>query len=134
MAQQDQDEEIIWNSSKDLPPDWSLAITVEGERIKDSRGNIYKSRKDAIDHMIKEKFPPSDIFKLWSTLHIEGWLEHKLLPTGWKRKYYSSDSTFQFLSPMMEMFTSVQHLKDHFKQQPEQYSEQDLENVELLKD
>ena len=134
LAQQDQDEEIMWNSSKDLPPDWSLAITVEGERIKDSSGNIYKSRKDAIDHMIKEKFPPSDIFKLWSTLHIEGWLEHKLLPTGWKRKYYSSDSTFQFLSPMMEMFTSVQHLKDHFKQQPEQYSEQDLENVELLKD
>jgi len=132
LAQQDQEEKIVWNSNSDLPSDWHHAVTVEGERLKDASGNIYKSRKDAIDHMIKEQFAPSDIFKLWNTLHVEGWLEHKLLPTGWKRKYFSSDSTFQYLSPMMEVFSSVQDVVDYFRGKSEQYTEQDLKNVELL--
>ena len=90
----------------DLPSEWRLCVTGNGEQIRYDKGNIYSSRKDAIDAMIRNNSSPSDIFKLWNTLHVEGWLEDVNLPTGWKRKYLPRSAAHYFLSPLMEVFRS----------------------------
>ena len=79
--------EVIWKSHVDLPSEWRHCVSGNGEQIRDDKGNIYSSRKDAIDAMIRNNSSPSDIFKLWNTLHVEGWLEDVNLPISWKRKY-----------------------------------------------
>ena len=92
------DEEIKWKPHSDLPSDWKLCVSSKGEQIKDDKGTIYSSRKDAIDAMIRNHSSPSDIFKHF-TLHIEGWLQNANLPTGWKRKYFPTTGGWRFTHP-----------------------------------
>ena len=70
----------------------------------DEEGARFEGRKEAIDQLIKEQRSPEDIFKLWSTLHRDGWeADEEKLPTGWKKKYFPSQGCFHYLSPMMKV-------------------------------
>ena len=70
----------------------------------DEEGARFEGRKEAIDQLIKEQRSPEDIFKLWSTLHRDGWeADEERLPTGWKKKYFPSQGCFHYLSPMMQV-------------------------------
>ena len=70
----------------------------------DEEGARFEGRKEAIDQLIKEQRSPEDIFKLWSTLHRDGWeADEEKLPTGWKKKYFPSQGCFHYLSPMMQV-------------------------------
>lgn len=60
----------------------------------DEKESLFKGRKEAIDHMILDKYPPTDIFKLWNMLHLEGWVtDDDSLPMGWKRKHMKDKHT-----------------------------------------
>ena len=72
-----------------------------------------------------------DIFKLWNTLHLEGWLEDVNLPTGWKRKYLPRSAAHYFLSPLMEVFRSKRELRE-FMINNNDYTNEDIENIENL--
>ena len=78
--------------------------------------------------MIKNQQTPTDIFKLWNTLHLEGWVCDDLnLTSGWRRKYFPSDSQYQYLSPMMDVVVA-----DELKKQitlENDYSQEDVEKV-----
>ena len=70
----------------------------------DEEGARFEGRKEAIDQLIKEQRSPEDIFKLWSTLHRDGWeADEEKLPTGWNKKYFPSQGCFHYLSPMMQV-------------------------------
>ena len=70
----------------------------------DEEGARFEGRKEAIDQLIKEQRSPEDIFKLWSTLHRDGWeADEEKLPTSWKKKYFPSQGCFHYLSPMMQV-------------------------------
>jgi len=67
--------------------------------------------------MIKDHNSPRDIFRLWNTLHLEGWIsDDENLPIGWKRKFFSEQNQHHYLSPMMEVVTSSQALLKHVKE------------------
>ena len=123
--------EVIWKSHVDLPSEWRHCVSGNGEQIRDDKGNIYSSRKDAIDAMIRNNSSPSDIFKLWNTLHVEGWLEDANLPTGWKRKYIPRSSAHYFLSPVMEVFRSKQKLRE-FMINNSDYTNKDIKNIDNI--
>jgi len=123
---------VQWKNDASLPTGWKLASGQEYESIKDVDGNIFDGRKDAIDHMIKEHYPPTDIFNLWNTLHLEGWVDDELhLPTGWKKKFHPSKKTYHYLSPMMEVVKTAEALLNIVKSGKE-YTKEEVENIQSL--
>ena len=82
-------------------------------------------------HLISINQPSQDIFKLWSSLHLEGWnTDDQNLPTGWRRKTISSKP--KFLSPMMDVISSTDHLKKHIVKTQNEYSNEDVAKVMRL--
>ena len=112
-----------------LPLRWKIRFSLDGKTIIINEDNKeFHNRQTAISFMIQENYPPSDIFKLWNTLHLEGWLDDPdNLPTGWKKK--SSDDGDHFLSPLMEEITSKQALRRLFIENELDYSDEDFNKV-----
>ena len=80
---------IQWVPDSSLPPSWRVAEVAGAFRLRTGSGQEFASRKEAIDFMIREQASPIDIFKVWNTLDLEGWLtDEEHLPTGWKRKWF----------------------------------------------
>ena len=97
---------IVWEDEDSLPKGWKVSVGLEEgkEILMDEKGTRFEGRKEAIDQLIKEQRSPGDIFKLWSTLHRDGWkADEERLPTGWKKKYFASEASFHYLSPMMKV-------------------------------
>ena len=108
--------EITWKEDPSLPTGWMISTGLDYEIIKNSKGALFEGQKEAIDNMIKEHYSPGDIFKMWNTLHLEGWIsDDENLPTGWKRKFFSAENQHHYLSPMMEVVTSSDTLLDIVK-------------------
>ena len=84
-------------------------LSSEGkEFIKSNNGDQFSGRKEAIDFMIKEKDSPEDIFKLWNTLHLDGWMDDAdNLPTGWKKKAQSTSSIKPSQYPVLTLHKVV---------------------------
>ena len=123
--------QIVWKNDKSLPDGWKVASGPEFEVIKDNNGALFDGRKEAIDHMIKEHYSPSNIFSLWNTLHLEGWInDEDHLPTGWKRKFYPEKNTHHYLSPMMEVVKSGDTLLNIVKAGKE-YNEKEVDKIQL---
>jgi len=102
---------INWVTEVSLPSGWVISSGLSDQIIKDSKGSLFAGRKEAIDVMIKEHYSPSEIFSLWNTLHLEGWIsDEENLPTGWKRKFLTDLKRHHYLSPMMEVVKSSQAL------------------------
>ena len=121
--------ESLWiRDDETLPEGWLLAKSNGGEIIKNNEGEEFSGRKEAIDFMIKEGFSPEGIFKLWNTLHLDGWLDDpEHLPTGWKKKSFSG--TFHFLSPLMEEITGTEALLEHLQRNISDYDSHDVNKV-----
>ena len=118
----------VWTRDQTLPEDWLLATTSEGEIIKSRDGEEFSGRKEAIDFMIREGYSPEGIFKLWNTLHLDGWLDDpEFLPTGWKKKLFSG--TFHFLSPLMEEIRGTEALLDRIESNQTEYDSEDVSKV-----
>ena len=119
---------IQWRRDQTLPDGWELLPTNnDGEIIKTSDGVQFSGRKEAIDFMIKEGYSPESIFKLWNTLHLDGWLDDpQVLPTGWKKKYFTDNSGYHFLSPLMEEITGTEGLLAHMERNQSEYDAEDL--------
>ena len=114
-----------------LPSGWKIRSTSAETIIVNGDGKEFNSRKDAVSFLIKENHPPSDIFKLWNTLHLEGWKDdNDTLPTGWKRRV--SDDGDHFLSPLMEEVSSQQALRRLFMENELDYSHEDFSKVMKL--
>ena len=99
-------EEIIWVEEESLPKGWKVSVGLEEgkEILVDEEGTRFEGRKAAIDQLIREQRSPEDIFKLWSTLHRDGWLaDEETLPAGWKKKYFATEACYHYLSPMMQV-------------------------------
>ena len=99
-------KEIVWTEEASLPQGWKVSVGLEEgkEILMDEEGTRFEGRKEAIDQLIKEQRSPGDIFKLWSTLHRDGWTaDEERLPTGWKKKYFASEGCHHYLSPMMQV-------------------------------
>ena len=99
-------EEIIWVEEESLPKGWKVSVGLEEgkEILVDEEGTRFEGRKAAIDQLIREQRSPEDIFKLWSTLHRDGWLaDEETLPAGWKKKYFAAEACYHYLSPMMQV-------------------------------
>ena len=120
----------LWKKDTSLPSDWRLLSSGGDEVIQSDKGEMFSGRKEAIDFMIKEKFSPEDIFKLWNTLHLDGWLDDaENLPTGWKKKRFSDTDTYHYLSPLMEEVTSKNKLLDIILGNESDYSKSDIAKV-----
>ena len=114
-----------------LPSGWKIRSSPAGTIIVNGESREFNSRQDAVSFLIRENYPPSDIFKLWNTLHLEGWKDDNAnLPTGWKRRV--SDEGDQFLSPLMEEVTSQQALRRLFMENELDYSNEDFNKVMKL--
>ena len=96
-----------------LPQGWRVSLGLEHEILRDHQGARFLGRKEAIDHLIREQYSPSDIFRLWSTLEKEGWQgDESALPTGWKRKWFPAEGRHHYLSPMMEVVRGTLALRE----------------------
>ena len=103
-----------WKPDSDLPSNWMSAMEGEDYLISNQQGDIFKNRKEAIDYMIKNEHAPSDIFRLWNNLYLEGWhSDEDYLPPGWKRKYSEDKNSYHYLSPLMETLESSEDLLKH---------------------
>ena len=126
----DEMKDGLWKKDTSLPSDWRLLSSGGDEVIQSDKGEMFSGRKEAIDFMIKEKFSPEDIFKLWNTLHLDGWLDDaENLPTGWKKKRFSDTDTYHYLSPLMEEVTSKNKLLDIILGNESDYSKSDIAKV-----
>merc|ERR1712129_245156 len=121
---------IVWKTDASLPSEWLISSGLQSEIIKDPKGSLFEGRKEAIDYMIKEHCSPTNIFKLWNTLHIEGWIsDEENLPTGWKRKFFSDKNRYNYLSPMMEVVKSTNTLL-YIVKDGKEYTEEEIKRVE----
>merc|ERR1719350_1472566 len=78
-----------WQEEENLPPGWKYRTIIKGgirtDFILTAEGAQHQSRRAAIGSMIKENFDPHAIFKMWSTLDVEGWVtDDDRLPKGWR--------------------------------------------------
>ena len=82
--------------------------------------------------MIKEEFDPQAIFKMWSTLSVEGWVPDERLPKGWRvrsKDRLKDNWQFYFLSPQMEIFKSNKAVLDYISSQSDTYTQEDFDKV-----
>ena len=103
--------------------------------ILTAEGGQHQSRRAAIENMIKENYDPHAIFKMWSTLDVEGWVtDDDRLPKGWRvrsKDRLKDNWQFYFLSPQMEIFKSNKSVLDYIASQADTYSSEDFEKVKL---
>ena len=83
--------------------------------------------------MIKENYDPHAIFKMWSTLDVEGWVtDDDRLPKGWRvrsKDRLKDNWQFYSTSPQMEIFKSNKSVLDYIASQSDTYSSEDFEKV-----
>ena len=117
-----------------LPQGWSTGKNSQGKTlIKNPDGAIFMDRKEACVFLIKNKYSPADIFKLWSTLHLDGWIDDKEnLPTGWKKKYISESQSHHFLSPLMDEVQNKEDLSTFIKSNISEYKDYDISKIKFL--
>ena len=125
---------IIWKTDPSLPEGWLLSCGLnkltKQEILKHISGGRFETKQAAINFMIKERHSSQDIFKIWTTLHTEGWVsDESYLPRGWKRKYISNKKTHFYLSPMMEVVKSSAKLLDIVSSSSD-YDIKDVEKIE----
>jgi len=127
-----------WQEEENLPPGWKYRTIIKGgirtDFILTAEGAQHQSRRAAIDSMIKENFDPHAIFKMWSTLHFEGWVTDDRLPRGWRvrsKDRLKDNWQFYFLSPQMEIFKSNKAVLDYITSQSDTYSQEDYEKVKI---
>jgi len=128
-----------WKEEENLPEGWKYRTIIKGgirtDFILTAEGAQHQSRRAAIENMIKENFDPHAIFKMWSTLDVEGWVtDDDRLPKGWRVR--SKDRLkdcwqFYFLSPQMEIFKSNKSVLDYIAGQQDTYSQEDFDKVKL---
>ena len=126
----DKSGEESWQTDPSLPDGWHLRIQDCTELLRNTAGTVFEGRKEAIEHMISAQYSPGQIFQLWSTLHMDGWIgDEDHLPTGWKRKFFPATNSYHYLSPMMEEVTSSKALLVCVKSGSD-YTSQDIEKVQ----
>jgi len=126
-----------WLEDAMLPPGWKFRTIIKGgirtDFILTSEGGQHQSRRAAIESMIKDDFDPQAIFRMWSTLDVEGWVtDDDRLPKGWRvrsKDRLKDNWQFYFLSPQMEIFKSNKSVLDYISSQPEVYSSEDYNKV-----
>ena len=128
-----------WQEEEKLPVGWKYRTIIKGgirtDFILTAEGGQHQSRRAAIENMIKENFDPHAIFKMWSTLDVEGWVtDDDRLPKGWRirsKDRLKDNWQFYFLSPQMEIFKSNKSVLDYIAAQNDTYSAEDYEKVKL---
>ena len=121
---------VSWAPDPCLPPGWSLSSSLgDREILKDDKGARFLDRKEGIDHLIREQSSPAHIFRLWNTLHKEGWEgDETALPTGWKMRFYPEEGRHHYLSPLMEVVRGTEALQQLVSRGKE-YSEEERGRV-----
>merc|ERR1711953_912913 len=127
-----------WKEEENLPEGWKYRTIIKGgirtDFILTAEGGQHQSRRAAIENMIKENYDPHAIFKMWSTLDVEGWVtDDDRLPKGWRvrsKDRLKDNWQFYFLSPQMEIFKSNKSVLDYIASQSDTYSSEDFEKVE----
>jgi len=99
---------VNWVEDEELPKGWKKTEDdEEEEQFLGPLGTIVNGRVALIEHLIKENHPPEEVFSLWGTLDLEGWMnDNKNLPLGWKSKYFPELDEFHYLSPLMQVVVS----------------------------
>ena len=120
-----------WRSDTSVPSEWSVHSGSGKEILKfGTTGGRFESRIDAIDFMIKNSQSSTDIFTMWNSLSLEGWVsDEDHLPRGWRRK--ASKEADMFLSPLMETIKTCDRMLRILKTNKE-YSEEDVAKFEKL--
>ena len=115
---------------------WKYRTIIKGgirtDFVLTSDGAQHQSRRAAIESMIKEEFDPQAIFKMWSTLSVEGWVPDERLPKGWRvrsKDRLKDNWQFYFLSPQMEIFKSNKAVLDYISAQSDTYTQEDFDKV-----
>ena len=122
-------EILHWKKDSDLPDGWESSDHDGNILIRNNDKDIFNSRREALQHMIEHEQSPMDIFNLWSTLHLEGWVnDEENLPSGWRRRFISLRNSFEFLSPLMEIISSIEEFSQFIKTNSD-FSEIDVEKV-----
>ena len=120
---------LDWKPDSSLPTGWLISTNEGHVSISTPKDDIFHSRIEAIEHMIKQQQSPVDIFKLWSELHLEGWhSDDQNLPSGWRRKVVAESGRYEYLSPLMEVITTSEEFLKHIESSSD-YSEQDLKKA-----
>ena len=103
---------LAWAASDPaLPPGWSLASDRDPEILRSGSGARFAGRREAVQFMIRAGCNPEDIFRLWSSLAVEGWESDEAnLPREWRRRYDPATRSHHYLSPMMDIVTSEAEL------------------------
>ena len=89
-----------------LPKGRKVSVGLEEgkEILVDEERTRFEGKKAAIDQLIRKQHSPENLFRLWRTLHRDGWLaDEETLPAGWKKKYFATEACFHYLSPMMQV-------------------------------
>ena len=123
-------EALDWKPDSSLPSGWLSARDSENRvHISNSKGDTFSSRIEAMRAMIETKQSPDDIFKMWKSLDLEGWVcDEDHLPPGWRRKHSDDSETHTYLSPLMEVIESSKAFLEHIENSSD-YNNDDIKKV-----
>lgn len=123
---------INWKPDSSLPSGWLSARDSDSKvHISNSKGDTFSSRIEAMRAMIETKQSPDDIFKMWKSLDVEGWVcDEGYLPPGWRRKYSDESETYAFLSPLMEVIQSSKAFLKYIENSSD-YINDDIKKVKM---
>merc|ERR1719211_618250 len=126
-----------WLDDENLPEGWKYRTIIKGgirtDFVLTAEGAQHQSRRAAIENMIKENYDPHAIFKMWSTLDVEGWVtDDDRLPKGWRvrsKDRLKDNWQFYFLSPQMEIFKSIKACLEYLTAQTDTYNQEDYDKM-----
>ena len=125
------DKDVIdWKPDSSLPSGWlSARDSDNNDHISNSKGDTFSSRIEAMRAMIETKQSSDDIFRMWKSLDLEGWVcDEGYLPPGWRRKYSDESKTHTYLSPLMEVIQSSKAFLKYIENSSD-YNNDDIKKV-----
>ena len=106
-----------WIKDSHLPEGWrKTELRMESDEEESQtehflapNTNIYNGRVAMIQKLIQDQHPVDEIYKLWTTLDQESWMQDShQVPLGWKIRFDCELNQDEYLSPDMKVYTSKQ--------------------------
>ena len=100
-----------------LPDKWSLKENLSGNVLYiNSEGEEFKSRIEALQFMIKNKYDPKTILNFWNSLEEEGWVVMEdQIPSGWRAQYNEDILDYRYLTQDMTLLRSTEEASTNIK-------------------
>ena len=108
--------------TEQLPPGWRWQQEEEGGEmvILNTEGKKFRTRREAVEFMIRNSMPAKQIYTLWAGLGAEGWaLDSGRVPAGWRLRHHPALHDYKYLTREMQVVHSTEEAASMVATQPD---------------